>query len=67
MRQVFPGSYWLPLAPNMTDPVDHVPLAVAPLDKLVSETHQWIEQDDVTRCLIKAHQIEEAIYKAASE
>jgi hypothetical protein len=51
----------------MTDSVDHVPLAIAPLDKLVSESHQWLDQLEVTRCIVKCHQIEEAILKAATE
>jgi hypothetical protein len=58
-------QYWLPPSPNMTASADHVPLAVVPLNRLTNETKQWIDQDDVTRCIIYCDRLEEEILKSA--
>lgn len=64
VNQIIP--YWLPLAPDTTQSVDHIPLAIAPLDKLVGKGDAWIEQDEVTACIVYCDRLEEAILRAAT-
>lgn len=63
MNQIIP--YWLPLAPDLTQSVDHIPLGIAPLDKLTDKVEVWIDQDEVTTCIMYAERLEEGILRAA--
>jgi len=65
MRDIMPYTMWLPLVPDTSASVDHVPLAIAPLNKLVGESKVWVDQEDVTQCIMFCDRLEDAILRSA--
>lgn len=66
VNRMIPGVHWLPFNPNVTESVDHVPLLIAPLEKMAYETRQWVQEDEITRCIIYCDRLEVALLAAAT-
>jgi hypothetical protein len=66
VNKLIPGVHWLPHSPNMTITVDHAPLLVAPIERLVSQTKMWLTPGSVAQCITYNERVDAAVYQVAA-